>query len=65
MMLGETECDYEIAYFLKNGKNKPIIRNCSRGEVSIQDALEREWREPDMQYMLWQGCRFGSMDWIQ
>lgn len=64
-MLGETECDYDTAYFMEHGKYSPVVHNCTRGEISIQDALEREWNKPDMQYMLWRGCRFGSMDWIQ
>lgn len=65
MILGENECDWDVAYFLENGKYPPVVRNCKKGEVSINDALEREWREPDLQYMLWRGCRFGNMDWIQ
>lgn len=65
MLLGNKDCDYEMAYFLENGKYPPVVRNSRTSEVSIRDALEREWREPDMQYQLWRGCRFGSMDWIQ
>lgn len=65
MKLGEKECDWDVAYFLEHGCYPPVVHNCRKGEVSIQSALEREWREPDLQYMLWQGCRLGSQfDWL-
>ena len=65
MMLGDSECDEEMAYFLEHGKHKPVVRNCKFSEVSISDALEREWEKPDMQYILWRGWRIGNLDWIQ
>lgn len=64
-MLGDKECDYDTAFFMKNGKYPPVVRRCKRGEVSISDALEREWEKPDMHYIIWQGCRLGSQfDWL-
>jgi hypothetical protein len=65
MLLGDRECDYDTAYFMKYGKYPPVQRNCTKGEVSISDALERDWNEPNMQYIMWQGCNLGSLDWIQ
>ena len=66
MMLGEKECSWDIAYFLENGKLPPVAERCAKGEVDIRTALEREWREPDMQYIMSRGCRFSAqLDWIQ
>ena len=64
-MLGATECDWETAYFLEHGKYPPVQRHCSKGEVSIRDAIERDWNEPDLQYVMWRGWRIGNLDWIQ
>lgn len=65
MILGNKECDEETAYLLKYGKYPKRENRCTQGQPDIRDAIEREWNEPDMQYQLWRGCRFGSMDWIQ
>ena len=52
-MLGDDECDEEIAYFLKHGKNKPYKRTCKNTQP--QHDYERD-NEPEP-YYLWQGTR--------
>lgn len=53
MILGNKECDEEIAYFMKLGKLKPYKKNCAF------KTAEFDWErnnKPD-EYYCWQGSR--------
>lgn len=55
MILGNTECDYDTAYFLKYGEY-PKVKKCKQGLPEINRSSEIWDREPE-QYILYRGWR--------
>lgn len=56
MILGNTECDYDTAYFLKNGEYPKKENNCKYGLTNDDvDYYIHENRQDE--YYCWRGSR--------
>lgn len=56
MILGNTECDEDLAYFFRYGKIKPVKRNKRYGLTD--DDIDYHIHEEDIDtYYCWQGTR--------